>query len=92
MRNLRAARHAVLRAVPSWRELRGDVRRYLPRYLRTLTPSSIVPYIVMLPEPAPGELAPPCAQAAHDSTAMTAQAARMTFIGLCFPDKTRFRF
>jgi hypothetical protein len=59
-------------------------------YFRTATPSSIVPYISMLlPDEPTGVLAPPCAQAAHDSTAMTAQAARMIFIGLCFPDKTR---
>src|ERR1700754_916507 len=59
-------------------------------YLRTVTPSSIVPYISMLlPDEPTGVLAPPCAQAAHNSTAMAAQAARMIFIGLCFPDKTR---
>jgi hypothetical protein len=45
-------------------------------YLRTEIPSSIVPYIVMLPVPAPEfEPEPLCAQALHSRTAATAAAA-----------------
>jgi hypothetical protein len=59
------------------------------RYFRIDTPSSIVPYIVMLPEPAPGELAPSCAQAAHDNAATTATTARISFIDGISQTKTR---
>ncbi|BDC37523.1 hypothetical protein PTKU15_08200 [Paraburkholderia terrae] len=47
--------------------------RRVPRayHLRKVTPSSIVPYIVMLPDPADDEPEPPCAHALQRTTAMT---------------------
>ena len=59
-------------------------------YLRTVIPSSIVPYIVMLPVPAPElEPEPPCAHALNNRTA--AAAARRNFITAC-SGKDRVRF
>lgn len=49
----------------------------LGRYRRNEMPSSTVPYIEMLPEPAP-EPAPPCAHALHTSS--TAAMARKRFM------------
>ena len=64
---------------------------HAPRtYLRTVTPSSIVPYIVMLPVPAPElEPEPPCAHALSSRTA--AAAARRNFMTACScKDRVRF--
>ncbi|CAE6728947.1 hypothetical protein R75461_01892 [Paraburkholderia nemoris] len=59
-------------------------------YLRTVTPSSIVPYIVMLPVPAPElEPEPLCAHALNNRTA--AAAAKRNFMTAC-SGKDRLRF
>jgi len=63
-------------------------RRGAPAYLRTVMPSSIVPYIVTLPVPAP-EDEPPCAHALNSSTA--AAIAKRSLI-TAYPRKDRLRF
>src|ERR1700756_3861697 len=64
--------HQFLPHLPVW-HARFARRRPMPRayHLRKVTPSSIVPYIVMLPDPADDEPEPPCAHALQRTAEMT---------------------
>ena len=89
----RSMMHQLLPHLPVWHAQFKRRRRMPPTcHLRKVTPSSIVPYIVMLPDPADDEPEPPCAQALQRTTAMTT-ANRIFMTALCsLNGRKPFRF
>ena len=70
---------------------RGSGQMPRAAHLRNVTPSSIVPDIVMMPDPADDEPETPRAQAMHRTTAMTT-ANRIFMTALFATRKKAFRF